>query len=147
MGGFVEGSAAGPLRGPVRELGIGDLARRVRMRASALRYYEGLGLLPPARRVAGRRVYPVGAVRRIALIRMAQRAGFTLAEIRQLLDSGADRGATRQWRALAERKLPELDRFIEDARALRDAVADCLACGCMNFDDCGLLASGTAADA
>jgi MerR family transcriptional regulator, redox-sensitive transcriptional activator SoxR len=111
------------------------------MRPSALRYYEDIGLLPPVERVGGRRVYPAGTVRRVALVRMAQRAGFTLAEIRRLLDGG--QGATQQWRALAERKLPELDRFIEETRALRDAVADCLACGCMSFETCGLLgASG-----
>lgn len=116
------------------------------MRPSALRYYESVGLLQPTGRVAGRRVYPAGTVRRIALIKMAQRAGFTLAEIRQLLDADAGRGATRQWRALAERKLPELDHFIQETRALRNAVADCLACGCMNFDSCELLSSGTAED-
>jgi MerR family redox-sensitive transcriptional activator SoxR len=116
------------------------------MRPSALRYYESIGLLPPAGRVAGRRVYPAGTVRRIALIKMAQRARFTLAEIRQLLDTSADRGATRQWRALAERKLPELDRFVQETQALRNAVADCLACGCMNFDSCQLLSPGTAGD-
>jgi MerR family redox-sensitive transcriptional activator SoxR len=127
----------------VRELGIGDLARQVGMRASALRYYESVGLLPQTARVAGRRVYPAGTVRRIALIKMAQRAGFTLAEIRQLLHADGDRGATRQWRALAERKIPELDRSIEQMRVLRNAVAECLACGCMNFDSCRLLAPGT----
>ena len=131
----------------MRELGIGDLARRVGLRPSALRYYESIGLLPPARRVRGRRVYPAGTVRRIALIRMAQRAGFTLAEIRQLLDTDTGRGATRHWRTLAERKLPELDQFIREAQALRNAVADCLACGCMSFDTCGLLTSGIADDA
>ncbi|MEV6162759.1 MerR family transcriptional regulator [Streptomyces sp. NPDC052052] len=123
----------------MREVGIGDLARQVGMRPSALRYYESIGLLPPARRVAGRRVYPVRTARRIALIRMAQRAGFTLAEIRQLLDAEADRGITRHWRTLAELKLPELDRFIQETQALRNAVADCLACACMNFDSCQLL--------
>lgn len=128
----------------MRELGIGELARRVRMRPSALRYYETVGLLPPAGRVAGRRVYPPSTVRRIALIKMAQRARFTLAEIRQLLDTDADRGATRQWRALAERKIPELDQFIQETQTLRNAVADCLACGCMNFDSCRLLSSDTA---
>ncbi|WP_030712165.1 MerR family transcriptional regulator [Streptomyces sp. NRRL F-2580] len=124
----------------MRKLGIGELARQVGMRPSGLRYYESVGLLPSAERVAGRRVYPAGTVRRIALIKMAQRAGFTLAEIRALLDTDTDRGATRQWRALAESKLPELDRFIRQTRLLRDAVADCLACGCMNFDTCRLLA-------
>ena len=127
----------------MRELGIGELARQVGMRASALRYYESVGLLRRPARVAGRRVYPGSTVRRIALIRMAQRAGFTLAEIRQLLSDDADRGATGQWRALAERKIPELDRAIEQMQALRNAVADCLACGCMNFDSCRLLAPGT----
>ncbi|MFJ6569364.1 MerR family transcriptional regulator [Streptomyces sp. NPDC091292] len=131
----------------MRDIGIGELARSVGMRPSALRYYEDLGLLSPAGRVAGRRVYPAGAQRRIALIKMAQRAGFTLSEIRGLLDSGAERGATRQWRALAERKLPELDRFIEEAQALRNAVAECLACGCMNFENCRLLTTGATEEA
>lgn len=130
----------------MRELGIGDLARQARIRPSALRYYESIGLLPSARRVGGRRVYPASTVRRIALIKMAQRAKFTLAEIGQLLDTAPDRGATRQWRALAERKIPELDQFIQETQALRNAVADCLACGCMNFDSCQLLSSGLAGD-
>lgn len=126
----------------MREVGIGALARQVRMRPSAVRYYETIGLLPPARRVAGRRVYPVSTVRRIALIKMAQRAGFTLAEILQLLDADADRGATQHWRTLAQRKIPEMDRFIQETPALRNIVADCLACGCMNFDSCQLLTFG-----
>ncbi|WP_020577106.1 MerR family DNA-binding protein [Actinopolymorpha alba] len=126
----------------MRMLDIGELGRRVRMRPSALRYYEKVGLLPRAERVGGRRIYPANTVRRIALIKMTQQAGFTLAEIRALLDAGdSDRGTTRQWRSLAERKLPELDERIEALRALRQAVADCLACGCMSFVTCGLLAA------
>lgn len=130
----------------MRELGIGDLARQVKMRPSALRYYESIGLLPTARRVTGRRVYPASTLRRIALIKMAQRAGFALAEIRQLLDTDAGRGATKQWRTLAQRKIPELDQFIQETQALRNAVAGCLACGCMNFDSCRLLSAGTPED-
>ncbi|MFJ1702108.1 MerR family transcriptional regulator [Kitasatospora sp. NPDC088346] len=126
----------------MRQLGIGELARQAGVRASALRYYESLGLLPGARREGGRRVWPATALRRVALIRMAQRAGFTLAEIGDLLADDPGRGATRQWRALAERKLPELDLFIRRTQELRDAVAACLACGCMNFQDCDLLAAG-----
>jgi MerR family transcriptional regulator, redox-sensitive transcriptional activator SoxR len=125
----------------VRYLAIGDLGRIVRMRPSALRYWEQLGLLPGARREGGHRAWPAPTVRRIALIKMAQRAGFTLAEIRQLLDEDVSRGATRRWRDWAERKLPELDRRIAETRALRQVVADCLACGCMNFEKCHLLSS------
>ena len=87
-------------------LSIGELARQSGTRTSALRYYESLGLLPTADREGGRRYWPAATLRRIALIKMSQRAGFTLAEIRQLLDSETSRGATRQWRAFAERKLP-----------------------------------------
>ncbi|MEU9126526.1 MerR family transcriptional regulator [Kitasatospora sp. NPDC048540] len=128
----------------MRQLGIGELARRTGLRPSALRYYESLGLLPDARREGGRRVWPAAVLRRLALIRMAQRAGFTLAEIRGLLAGEPDRPATRQWRELAERKLPELDLFIRRTQQLRDAVAACLACGCMNFQDCELLAGPAA---
>lgn len=51
----------------VRSLAIGELARCARVRASALRYWEQLGLLPEARREAGRRMWPATAVRRVAL--------------------------------------------------------------------------------
>lgn len=125
----------------MRTLDIGELARRVRLRPSALRYYEEIGLLASSGRSAGRRVFPLSAVRRIALIKMAQRAGFTLAEIRGLLDRTDQPAATKQWRALAERKLPELDRLIADMQTLRGAVADCLQCGCMDFESCQLLSA------
>ncbi|MFF2662523.1 MerR family transcriptional regulator [Kitasatospora sp. NPDC058032] len=125
----------------MRYLGIGELARTARVRASALRYWEERGLLPGSHREAGRRVWPVSTVRRVALIRMAQRAGFTLAEIALLLNGDTSPGATRQWRELAARKLPELDDHITRTQALRRAVADCMACGCMNFDQCVLLAT------
>lgn len=124
----------------VRYVGIGEVARAARVRASALRYWEELGLLPGARREGGRRMWPAATVRRVALIRMAQRSGFTLAEIRGLLDGDTSSGAVRQWRELAVRKLPELDAHIAQATALRNAVAACLECGCMNFDKCLLLA-------
>ena len=123
----------------MRYLSIGELARQSGTRASALRYYESLGLLPTANREGGRRYWPAATMRRIALIKMSQRAGFTLAEIGQLLDSETGQSATRQWRAFAERKLPDIDRAIKEGQILRKAVAACLACGCMNFHNCELL--------
>jgi MerR family redox-sensitive transcriptional activator SoxR len=123
----------------MRYLSIGELADKARVRASALRYWEQRGLLPGAHREGRRRMWPATAVRRVALIKMAQRAGFTLAEIAQLVTSDSTPSATRQWRDMAARKLPELDRHIAQTQALRQAVADCLECGCMNFDRCLLL--------
>ena len=123
----------------MRYLSIGELADKARVRASALRYWEQRGLLPGAHREGRRRMWPATAVRRVALIKMAQRAGFTLAEITQLVTSDTTPSATRQWRDMAARMLPEFDRHIAQTQALRQAVADCLECGCMNFDRCLLL--------
>jgi len=123
-----------------RSLRIGELAAQASLRPSALRYYEQIGLIPPPERIGGQRAYPPSTVRRIALIRMAQQAGLPLAEIRALC-AGATPGtsATRHWRAMAERKLPEIDAMIEQLRLLRGVVADCLECGCMNFATSELL--------
>jgi MerR family redox-sensitive transcriptional activator SoxR len=123
----------------MRYVSIGELADKARVRASALRYWEQRGLLPGAHREGGRRVWPATTIRRVALIKMAQRAGFTLAEIAQLVASDSSPSAARQWREMAARKLPELDRHIAQTQTLRQAVADCLECGCMNFDRCLLL--------
>ena len=130
----------------VQYLSIGELARQSGTRPSALRYYESLGLLPTADREGGRRRWPTATLRRIALIKMSQRAGFTLAEIRELLSSETGRGATQQWRAFAERKLPDIDRAIRENQLLREAVAACLACGCMNFQNCHLLSDALVSD-
>ncbi|CAN5757039.1 MAG: MerR family transcriptional regulator [Euzebyales bacterium] len=121
---------------------IGEVATRARLRPSTLRYYEDVGLLPPPERVSGRRRYRPVVLRRLALIRMCQRAGFTLAEVRRLLEGHAE-GATAsaQWHAFATAKLPELDALVEEVMRLRDAVAACMDCGCMSFAHCRLLAA------
>lgn len=111
-----------------RLLRIGELASRGGVRVSALRFYDAIGLLPADRRVGGQRYYHPRALRRLVLIRAAQEAGLHLAEIRVLLDQRGDQPVQAQWRALAERRLPELDETIARLQALRQVVADCLAC-------------------
>lgn len=64
---------------------IGELGSRAGLNPSAIRYYERLGLLPQAQRVGGKRRYDHTALTRLAVIDVAQRAGFTLAETRTLL--------------------------------------------------------------
>ena len=116
---------------------IGELARRTGVAASALRYYERIGLLPPAERVGQRRHYPPSSAERVALIRLCQDAGFTLAEIGRLLD-GWSRGR-RAWGRLAEGKIAELDARIADARRAKKLIAHALECphrdllACPNF--------------
>lgn len=122
-------------------LRIGELAERVRLRPSALRYYEQAGLIPPPPRASdGTRRYPPATIRRVALIKMAQRAGFGIADIRELLATSAGRpSATRQWRELAARKLPEIEATISGLTELRAVIVACLDCGCMDFENCQLL--------
>jgi MerR family redox-sensitive transcriptional activator SoxR len=82
---------------------IGELARRTGVATSALRYYERIGLLPLADRLGQRRQYPAVCVERVALIRLYQNAGFTLAEIGRLL--AAMSLGRPAWDQLAERKV------------------------------------------
>ena len=63
---------------------ISEVARRVGLQPSAIRYYEMIGLLPPARRISGQRRYDTTVLYRLAVIQRARQVGFTLDEIRQL---------------------------------------------------------------
>jgi DNA-binding transcriptional MerR regulator len=105
---------------------IGELARRTGVATSALRYYERLGLLSCAQRAGGKRHYTASAAERVALIRLFQNAGFTLAEIRRLLAEGSlDREGFGQ---LAEGKVTELDARIADAKQAKKLINHALQC-------------------
>ena len=104
---------------------IGELARRTGVASSALRYYERLGLLSPAGRAGQRRHYQESSAERVALIRLYQDAGFTLAEIGRLLAAGSRDGG---WTQLAELKIAELDTRIADAQRARKLVKHALDC-------------------
>jgi DNA-binding transcriptional MerR regulator len=105
---------------------IGELARRTGAATSALRYYERIGLLSPAERAGGKRHYSASSAERVALIRLYQDAGFTLAEIGRLLaSSGWDR---RRFGDLAERKIAELDARIADAQRAKKLISHALEC-------------------
>ena len=118
-------------------LTIGAVARRGGVRPSALRYYESVGLLPAPRRVSGQRRYAPEVLDRLALIRMAQEAGFTIAEIRTLLHGFApDAPASVRWRSLAEQKLPEVEALIARASAMQRMLEALRGCSCPTFADC-----------
>jgi MerR family transcriptional regulator, redox-sensitive transcriptional activator SoxR len=122
-------------------LTIGELARRVGLNASAIRFYEREQLLPEPDREHGHRRYVEDAVRRLEVIDIAKRAGFTLEEIRLLLES-SDAGdpAHERLAALAERKLPEVEGLIARAEAMRDWLEVARGCGCSSLDLCALFA-------
>ena len=121
-------------------LTIGEVARRAGVRASAIRYYEEAGLLEEPDRVGGKRRYDEVALRRLALIGGAKRAGFTLGEIRTLLHGfPAGTGAAQRWQALASEKLVEVDEAIAQLRQTRGLLEEALSCECASLDECARL--------
>ena len=104
-------------------LSIGEVARRSGKAASAIRYYESIGLLPAAQREGGRRFFPEETVRMLHVIDTARAAGLTLDEINVLLTGGGQLGA------IAARRLAALD-----------AQRTWLDCTCVDLADCALFA-------
>jgi len=130
------------------EMTIGQVAARAGVRASAIRYYEDIGVLPPPERVGGQRRYSADVLRRLTIVDVAQRAGFSLDEVRELLgatDAGAP--AHEGVRELAQRKLPEIEALIERAEAVREWLAIASACECPTLDVCALFDERALADA
>ena len=118
-------------------LPIGTVAKRAGLRVSALRYYEQAGLIAPAQRAGGRRVYDDSVFSAIALVQLAQEAGFTVAETRMLI-SGFERGtpASARWQAMARRKLADVARRIEHAERMKRLLERLLQCRCETLDQC-----------
>jgi MerR family transcriptional regulator, redox-sensitive transcriptional activator SoxR len=120
-------------------LTIGEVARRAGLNTSAIRYYESVGLLPEPERQSGQRRYGDDTLRRLQVIDVAKRAGFSLAEARVLLATGhGGPPAYAQLRELAERKLPEVDELIARAQAVRAWLVTAGGCHCDTLDVCGL---------
>jgi len=124
----------------VANLTIGEVANRTGIRPSALRYYEEVGVLPPAIRVAGQRRYDEGVLARLAVVRLAQEVGFSIAEIRALVAGFADTEVeSARWREMATRKLDEVDALIRQAEQMKLLLEVSLACGCLTLDSCQLV--------
>ncbi len=120
---------------------IGEVARRAGLRASAVRYYESTGILPAPRRINGRRRYDATVLQHLAVIQVAQQAGFTMAEISILLHGfAADVPPSARWRTLAQQKLPEVEALITRAVAMKRLLEEGLDCGCLDFSDCVMVA-------
>ncbi len=119
-------------------LSITEVADATGLQSSALRYYEKAGLVTPAGRAGGRRLYEPEVLHRLALVALLQEAGFTIGEIAELVDR---RDRRRTWRSLAERKLDEIDRHMERVAAARELLTAALDCGCSSLEECDLVSS------
>jgi MerR family redox-sensitive transcriptional activator SoxR len=122
------------------EIPIGEVARRAGINASALRYYESIGLMPKPPRVGGKRRYDESTVQMLKVVQLAQAAGFTVAEIQTLLHGfEPDTPPAERWQPLARQKLLELDAQILRAQQMKQVLEKGLNCGCLRLEDCAIV--------
>ena len=127
-----------------KTLTISEVARRSGVAASALRFYEERGLIASDRAGSGHRRFPRSALRRIAFIVFAQRVGLSLDEIdAELKKLPEDRIPTRRdWSKLSSKWTARIDARIAELERLRRGLTECIGCGCLSFDRCGLANPG-----
>ena len=119
------------------ELSIGQVARESGLSASALRYYERVGLLPAPPRRSRQRRYGPEVFGRLELIGLALAAGFTVRETRTFLSGfAADTPPAARWRALAARKLKEIEALVERAQRMKALLETSFRCRCASLADC-----------
>ncbi len=119
------------------KMSIGEVAARAGVRASTLRYYEKVGLLPKAPREGGKRRYDGEVLKWLAAIRVSQQAGFSVVEIRQIF-FGFPRAAkpSDRWRQLAKRKLLEVEELVRRAERMKALLAEGIRCRCRSLQEC-----------
>lgn len=125
---------------PACPLSVGDVAARSGVSVSTLHFYERRGLIESRRTSGNQRRYARDVLRRIAVIRIAQRVGIPLEAIRERLATLPEaRAPTRaDWARLSRRWRAELDARITALAQLRDTLDDCIGCGCLSLARCRL---------
>ncbi|MFJ2280718.1 redox-sensitive transcriptional activator SoxR [Pseudomonas sp. NPDC087803] len=124
-----------------QNLSVGQVAKRSGLSVSTLHFYESKGLLASQRTAGNHRVYARGTLRRIAIIRIAQASGVTLAEIKTALEPiPHDRKASaKEWETVSKDWASSLKRRIEQLTKLSTSLEGCIGCGCLTMGECPLL--------
>lgn len=118
-------------------LKIGELAQQAGMRTSAIRFYESVGLLSPPPRESGWRRYDGSVSERLRVIQAAREAGFSLAEIKLLLDGFPKKtNPSKRWKKLAKEKLPEIEQIVQRTLALKFLIEAGMDCNCEDVALC-----------
>ena len=123
-----------------RTLAIGDVATRAGVATSALRFYEEHGLIHSERNSSGHRRYHADVLRRVGFIKVAQRVGLSLDEIKHALESLPDRRTPtrKDWARLAASWRPVIDERIALLEAMKENLDGCIGCGCLSLGTCAL---------
>jgi MerR family redox-sensitive transcriptional activator SoxR len=128
------------MSGVAEQLSIGEVAERTGVSVSALRFYEAEGMVSPTRSAGGQRRFPRDVLRRVAFIRVAQRVGLTLDEIRAALATLPQQRTptATDWARLSRAWKSELDERIRLLERVRDDLSSCIGCGCLSLQACRL---------
>lgn len=121
-------------------LSVGEVARRSGVPVSTLHFYEAQGLIAGWRTAGNQRRYARDVLRRVALIRVAQAVGISLADVAGALESLPQDAAPSRadWSRLSAGWRGQLDERIAQLSRLRDTLDDCIGCGCLSIDRCRL---------
>lgn len=121
-------------------LSVGDVAKRSGVRVSTLRFYEQKGLIDSRRNQGNQRRYSRDVLRRISVIKAAQKVGISLDSIKQAFTKLPDNRTPnkRDWQLLANGWQNELNDRIQYLENLRDSLTGCIGCGCLSMEKCPL---------
>ena len=119
---------------------IGEVARRTGLSVSAIRFYEGKGLIEPIRTGGNQRRFLRSDIRRVSFILIAQQLGLALGEIEALMAS-LPHGRTptaKDWRTISRSIRAHLDERIAQLERTRDRLDGCIGCGCLSLEHCAI---------
>ena len=123
-----------------KALSVGEVAERSGVAVSTLHFYEAQGLIKSWRTAGNQRRYAREVLRRVAVIKVAQRTGMPLSVIRDALATLPDKRTPNidDWRVLSARWRADLDDRINRLARLRDQLDGCIGCGCLSLEMCPL---------
>lgn len=122
------------------ELSVGEVAARSGVAVSALHFYESKGLIKSRRSSGNQRRYARDVLRRVAIIKVAQRLGITLDSIKDAFSAlPEERTPTAaDWNRMSSKWRADLEQRIASLLQLRDSLSDCIGCGCLSLERCKL---------
>lgn len=123
-----------------RSLTVGEVAKRSGIAVSTLHFYESKGLIASTRSAGNQRRFPALVLRTLAIIKVAQRTGIGLEEIKKAIGKYPPNSkvTAAQWREMSSAWRDDLNARIRTLEALRDSLDNCIGCGCLSLDDCPL---------
>lgn len=121
-----------------KELSVGFVAKRAGLKVSTLHFYEEKGLIKSWRNQGNQRRYAPDVLRRVTVIKAAQKMGVSLQSIKQAFDTlPKQRTPTKEdWQKLSSAWHQELTNRINYLTNLRDSMSSCIGCGCLSLSSC-----------